>query len=276
MNVMKQNNKITVLIMMVAAVGLLLQSCKKDNKESYPPSVITGAITYNGQPVGMPPTSNDLNSTNNTQHPLQLTQTAPLPLSGGYIKVFARNNGTFIINTFNGDYILQAVPGKNPFAEPPPVSFTLTGKATVNFPVTPYFWVSNYQTSFVDSVFTATFKLDKILNTYVDAQGATKNVALENVKVYFHSNSLADVSGKIFERTFTTVAHGVNVGGDCTIKVDLRGTQAAGNPFPFKGLTAAERRAMNATTRVLYANVAVKSNAATDALYQIPVLLGPK
>jgi hypothetical protein len=273
---MKKNNKITGLIILVAAVGLLVQSCKKDNKESYPPSIISGAITYNGQPVGMQPTSNDLNSTNNTQHPLQLTQTGPQPLSGGYIKVFARNNGTFTVNTFDGDYILQSVTGKNPFADPAPVSFTLNREATVNFAVTPYFWVSNYQTSFEDSVFTATFKLDKLLSTYVDAQGATKNVALENVKIYFHSNSLADVSGKIFERTFTTVAHGVNVGGICTIKVDLKGTQAAGNPFPFKGLTAAERRAMNATSRVLYANVAVKSNAATDALYQIPVLLGKK
>jgi len=273
---MKRNNKITVLIMLAAVAGLLVQSCRKDNKESYPPSTISGTITYNGQPVGMQPTSNDLNSTNNTQHPLQLTQTGPQPLSGGYIKVFARNNGTFTINTFDGDYVLKSVTGKNPFADPPPVNFTLKGEATINFPVTPYYWVSNYQTSFLDSIFTATFKLDKILNTYVDAQGATKNVALDNVKVYFHSNSLADVSGKIFERTFTTAAQGVNVGGVCTIQVDLKGTQAAGNPFPFKGLTAAERRAMNATTHVLYANIAVKSNAATDALYQIPVLLGPK
>jgi hypothetical protein len=273
---MKNNNQRILLIMFMAAVGLLVQSCKKDNKESFPPSRISGSITYKGQPVRMIPTSNDLNSTNNTQHPLQLTQTGPQPLSGGYIKVFVKNDGTFTVNTFDGDYILQSVTGKNPFADPPPANFTLKGETTVNFDVTPYFWVSNYQTSFVDSVFTATFKLDKILNTYVDAQGATKNVALENVKVYFHSNSLTDVSGKIFERTFSGAAQGVNVGGDCTIQVDLRGTQAAGNPFPYKGLTAAERRAMNATTRVLYANVAVKSNAATDALYQIPVLLGPK
>ncbi|TDH28706.1 DUF3823 domain-containing protein [Segetibacter sp. 3557_3] len=261
---MKTKNRISLLIMLLAAAGFLVQSCKKDNKEAYPPSVVSGAITYNGQPVYMIPTSNDLNSTNNTQHIFQLVQTAPQPLSGGFIKVFAKNDGTYSINTFDGDYIISTgVAKKNPFLDVTPVQFTLKGNIKIDFAVTPYFWVSNYQTTYVDSVFTATFKLDRIVPTIKNSQGVDVVTPLENVKVYFNTTRLADISGKIFERTFTTPAQGVNVNGNCTIKVDLKGS----------GMSAAERNAMKATTGLLWANVAVKTSTIADALYQQAVLL---
>src|SRR5215217_7454253 len=101
---MKKNNA-NLLIILLAAAGCLVQSCRKDSEVAYPTSKIYGAFTYNGQPVGLLTTSNDLNSTNNTQNPLLLTQTGPGTFNGGNIKVFAKNDGTYTINTFDGDYI---------------------------------------------------------------------------------------------------------------------------------------------------------------------------
>jgi hypothetical protein len=259
---MKNNIKILCISLLTAA-GFLVQSCKKDNKASYPPSRIYGAFTYNGQPVGLLATSNDLNSTNNNQNPLVLRQTGPGTYSGGNIKVFAKNDGTYTIHTFDGDYILETAKGKNPFPDPPPVAFTLKGEKRIDFEVTPYFWVSNYQTSFVDSVFKATFRLEKVVPT----------ANLDNIIVYFNTTRLTDISGKIYERrayptTQTGLTSTININGDCTINVDLKA-------FP-----AAEKKTfletIKGSTGLLWANVAVKSKEAIDALYQVPVQLGGK
>lgn len=251
---MKNNNKITLIVILLAAAGFLLQSCGKDNKVAYPPSKITGAITYNGQPVRLMSTNSQLNSgagNNNSLNTLWLRQTAPQPLGGGDLRVVAANDGTFSFNTFDGDYILSANSGRVPFQAFTPISFTLNGSTHIDVPVTPYFWVSNYQTTFVDSVFTATFKLDRIVNTSV----------LQEVRVYFSTTSKADASANIFSRGFTTPAQGVNINGNCTIKVDL------------KTMTAVEKQNLKATTGKLWANVAVKTANITDALYQENVAL---
>jgi hypothetical protein len=251
-----KNNNLTLSVLLLACACMVLQSCSKalDNDVAYPTSKISGAFLYNGQPVGMLGTSNDLNTTNNNQNPLQLEQTGPGTFTSANIKMFARPDGTYTILTFDGDYNLKVLPGKSPFLTPAPIKLSLKGEAKdVNFNVTPYFWVSNYQTTFVDSVFTATFKLQKIVST----------ATLEKVAVYFNTTNIADNAAKAFERNFTTAAQGVNIDGNCTIRVDL------------KTMSATERAAIRASTGVIYANVGVKTSTITDALYQKPVLLKP-
>lgn len=247
--------------MMLALAGFLLESCSKavDNSP-YPSSRISGAFLYNGQPVGLLGTSSD----NASQNPLQLVQTGPGAYSAANIKFFARNDGTYTILTFNGNYTIQVQPSKGPFPDPPPLNIVLNGEAKdVNFNVTPYFWVSNYHTTFVDSVFTATFKLEQILTTTI-VNSVAKPVTLEKVSVYFNTTNIVDATAKAFERTFTTPAQGVNINGNCTITVNLKGS----------GMSATEKAAIKNTTGVIYANVAVKTaTVATDALYQTPVLL---
>jgi hypothetical protein len=243
--------------MVLALAGFFLQSCKKMkafDDEAYPTSRISGAFLYNGQPVGMLGTSNDLNTTNANQNPLLLEQIGP-GFSSANIKMFARPDGTYTILTFDGDYILKVAPGKSPFLTPDPINVTLRGEAKdVNFNVTPYFWVSNYQTSFVDSVFTATFRLDRIVPT----------ATLDKVSVFFNTTSIADNAAKAFEREFKTPAQGVNINGNCTITVNL------------KAMSATERAQIKASTGLIYANVGVKTSTITDALYQKPVLLSTK
>lgn len=260
---MKKNNKITLLVMLMAAAGFLLQSCGKDNKVAYPTSVVLGSITYQGQPVGLLSTSNDFISTNNTQNTIIMNQQGA-NYNGGNIKVFAKNDGTFTINTFDGDYMIRTAPGtKNPWPDPPAQYFTLKGSQTVNFEVVPYYWVSNYQTSFVNDVFTATFRLDK------STAPGTPN--FDGIRVYFSTTQFADAgsSPNVFSRGgnngFTVAVPGagntVVIGGNCTIKVDL------------SAMSANEKAIVAASTGHIWANVAVKATGITDALYQKSVML---
>jgi len=249
---MKKNNRITLVITLLAAAGFLLQSCGKDNQVSYPSSIIKGAITYNGQPVRLMSSNNQLNSGVATQNlnTLVLRQTGPQPLSLGDNRIFANNDGTFSTNTFDGEYEIRPNTGRCPFQDFTPIPVSLKGEQTVNIPVTPYFWVSNYQTTFVDSVFTATFKLDRLVNT----------AALQEVRVYFNTTSKVDASAQVFSRPFTTTT-GIVIGGNCTVSVNL------------KAMTLAEKLSVKATTGKLWANMAVRITNVTDALYQQNVAL---
>lgn len=257
---MKKFNKITIGIMLLAAAGFLLQSCGKDNQVAYPTSTISGAITYNGQPVGLMSTNNQLNSgvASNVLNTMWLRQTGPQPLIGGDLRMVAKSDGTFTMNTFDGDYTILPVPYKSPFKNFDPISFTLKGSQTINIAVEPYFWVSNYQTTFVDSVFTATFKLDRTVPNYVNASGATVVPALEFVRVYFGTTNKADNSAQIFSRgPYTTSAQGININGNCTLTINLKGT----------GMTTLEKQTLKAQTGKLFARLAVKTQGIVDPLF---------
>jgi len=261
---MKKNNKITLVALLLAAAGFLLQSCGKDSKVAYPPSKVTGTITYLGQPVNLATSNLQLNSGANNNNPLMtfyIRQTAPQPLALQDLPIFANGNGTFTYSTFDGDYTIFPVPYKSPWKNIDPISFTLNGSQNVDIKVTPYFWVSNYQTTFVDSVFTATFKLDRILDTYVNNAGATVNTGLQEVRAYFNVTSHADAGANIFSRAFTTPAQGVNINGNCTITVNL------------KAMSINEKQQLKATTGKLWVNLGVKTSNITDPLYQVPVAL---
>ena len=92
---MKQKNKITVVIMLLVAASMLVQSCGKDNLE-YPSSTLSGRFTYQGQPVKLLHSSPDLYATTTAGH-LRLQQVkGDLPVYGvGPIDVYARHDGSF-------------------------------------------------------------------------------------------------------------------------------------------------------------------------------------
>ncbi len=235
---MKQKNRIITLLMMVLASAsiILIASCNKDlDNRKYPSSRISGTFLYNGQPVPLMATSSDATSSNT----LQLTQTGPGKFVAGNIKMFAKADGTFTILTYDGDYTLNVTPGKGPFQQPPAKSFTLKGEAKVDFDVTPYHWMSNYTSTFVDSVFTAKFKLEKIVPT----------ANLERVVIYFGTTTITDITSKQAERAFT------NTGlGDITVSFNL------------KTLSPAEKVDLR-KTGTTYACVAVKTVGVSDLLY---------
>ncbi len=123
---MKQKNKITVLIMLLVAASMLVQSCGKDNLE-YPSSTLSGRFTYQGQPVKLLHTSPDLFATNPVGH-LRLQQVkGDQPVYGvGPIDVYARHDGSFSTKFFDGEYNMTTGGNlKNPFEDvttPKPVT----------------------------------------------------------------------------------------------------------------------------------------------------------
>ncbi len=235
---MNQKNKIIALATMVLAFAsfILVASCSKElDNRKYPQSRISGAFLYNGQPVTIMGTASDAGGSNM----LQLTQIDPSRFVAGNIRMFAKGDGTFTILTYDGDYTLNVTPGKGPWQQPPTASFTLKGEATVNFDVTPYFWMSNYTSTFVDSVFTAKFKLEKIVPT----------ANLERVVIYLGTTMITDITSKQAERVIPGV-----VPGDVTVSFNL------------KNLTTAEKVTLR-NTGVTYASVGIKTQGVSDLLY---------
>ncbi|GAB2971895.1 hypothetical protein GCM10027049_01890 [Mucilaginibacter puniceus] len=246
---MKKNNKIAFLIMMLGLTSFLVGSCKKDNGE-YPKSRISGAFLYNGQPVG-------LLGSNNGAVQLQQTGGPSGNYTVGVFTMYAQADGTYSMLTYDGDYTVNATQNKGPFVQPAPINLTLKGEAKdVNFNVTPYFWVSNYQSSYVGGIFKATFKLEK-------TAPSTVSVNLVNVALMFGPTNIVDETSKGLEKLFTTTSgvNVINIGGNCSVQVDLN------------TLTATEKAAMEGRTGHVYANLAIRNSISTNALYQKPVML---
>jgi hypothetical protein len=241
----KSNYKIALLASLVSVI--FATSCNKqiDNRE-YPNSRISGQFLYNGQPVQIMGTSSDVVGTNM----LQLIQTGPGQWIPGYIKMFAREDGSYTIQTFDGDYALIITPGKGPWVPfTDSLKFSLKGEAkNVNFNVTPYFWLTDYANSFQDSVFTASFNLEKIVPT----------AELDKVVIYLGTTSIVDNISKLIERSFTNLSPGPN-----TISIDL------------KTLSAKEKSDLKKTGYV-YARVGVKTKNVSDLLYSRVTQFGGK
>src|SRR4051812_7769833 len=101
---MKQRNKITLIIMLLVAASVLVQSCGKDNLK-YPASTLSGHFTYNGQPVGLLFTNPDLFGANGTGHHLAFQQVkgAQNVYGVGEVQVYAKHDGSFTAKMYDGD-----------------------------------------------------------------------------------------------------------------------------------------------------------------------------
>jgi hypothetical protein len=263
---MKRKNKITVLIMLLAAASMLVQSCGKDNME-YPSSTLSGRFTYQGQPVKLLFTSPDLFATN-PLGTLQLQQvTGDQPAYGvGLIDVYAKHDGSFSSKFFNGDYkVSTGGTNKNPFEDfTTPKLITVNGNTDLgNIEVVPYWWMSNLQTTYTGGVFTATFNVAKV----------STNTArtLQYVAIYLSPTNLPDIQSATqgAVRTFNAgtnsngnvVPAAASAGGAVTIKIDLN------------TLTAGEKQFLKVMGNTIYASIGVKTTQVNDQLYSDAIQL---
>jgi len=251
---MKKKNKITLLIVLLTAASVLVQSCGKDNL-SPPSSVFSGHFLYNGQPVGLLMSSPDINSVNGTGHALALTQLtgAQQTYSVGEIQVYAKHDGSFTGLMYNGTYTARSLPSKMPFEDIVGLPVTINGNTTQDITVVPYWWMTNLKTTYVGTVFTATFTIAKV------STNAART--LQYVQVAISPTQFADAAAYSALRTFAPGAAAPNVvlaaGGNCTVTLDL------------STLTTAEKSALAAQGPGghIWASVAIKTNGITDALY---------
>ena len=264
---MNKKNKITLLLMLLASV--LVQSCGKDNVEP-PSSTLSGRFTYQGQQVGLLFSNPDIIGANNTGHHLALQQVAgaQTKYSVGEIQLYARHDGSFTGKFYDGDYLARTLSLKNPFEDiTTPKPITVNGETNLgNFEVVPYWWMSNFQTTFVNNVFTATFNVAK-----VSTLNGGRN--LQHVAIYLSPNNTPDIQSATqgAARTFTAgtnsggivVPAAASTGGAVTVKVDL------------STLTTSEKQFLAAmgNNGHIWASVAVKTSGVTDALYSDAIML---
>jgi hypothetical protein len=265
---MKQKNKITLLIMLLAAASVLMQSCGKDNLK-YPSSTLSGRFTYQGQPLGLIYTNPDIIGSANTAHLLlQQVSGAQERYGAGEVRIYASHNGSFSGKFFNGDYLARTQPLKMPFEDFTNKPVTVNGETNLgNIEVVPYLWMSNLVTTHTGGVFTATFNL-----TRPTAQAGR---TLQFVAIYLSPTNVPDVQSSTqgAARTFNA---GVNAGG-IVVPTAVSSTGAVTVRLDLNTLTAGEKQFLRAFggSGNIFASVAVKTNGVNDALYSdvIPLQL---
>ena len=265
---MKKKNKITLLIMLLAAASVFVQSCGKDNVDP-PSSTLTGRFTYQGQQVGLLFSNPDIIGANNTGHALALQQVtgAQSVYSVGEIQLYAKHDGTFTGQFYDGEYVARTLALKNPFEDiTTPKPITVHGNTDLgNWEVVPYWWMSNFQTTFVNNVFTATFNVAKV--------SASTARTLQYVAIYLSPNNTPDIQSATqgATRTFNAgtnsggnvVPAAASTGGAVTVKVDL------------STLTTSEKQFLAAmgNNGHIWVSVAVKTTGVSDALYSDAIML---
>lgn len=205
---------------------LCVAACGKDNYDA-PQSRLTGKVTYNGQAVGV--------KGSNQSVYLQLWQ-------DGYatrtpINVYVTQDGSFSAELFDGTYKLVSTSGNGPWvSKQDTVIVQVKGNTTVDYPVTPYYTVSNISYDLNDKTLTASF----------DVTGIDESHAIEYATLMVNDTKFVEIGQNIhsIEKAGVSVGH-VELSMDVTD--DL------------------------AESRALFARVAIKIEGITEGVYDTQV-----
>jgi hypothetical protein len=257
---MKQKNKITLFIMLLAVASVLMQSCGKDNMK-YPSSTLSGRFTYQGKPVGLIFTNPDIIGSANTAHLLlQQTSGAQGRYGAGEVRIYAKHDGSFSGEFFDGEYLARTAPTRMAFEDFTNKPIKVDGDTNLgDIEVVPYLWMNNLTTTYTGGVFTATFNLTK--------PSAKTTTTLQYVAIYLSPTNVPDIQSATqgAARTFNA---GVNAGG-IIVPTAATSTGAVTVKVDLNTLTTGEKQFLRAFggSGTIYASVAVKANTITDALY---------
>lgn len=220
---------------MIALLGtVLLAGCDYDNYEE-PKNLLTGRIVYNGEPVGLKQTG-----TGQDYNVLELYQpgfegTAPIP-------VYVDQDGTFSAMLFKGSYRIVAKNGSGPWVDMgTELYFDVTGDTSVDFPVTPYYVLSNEEYSVDDEgMLTVSFRVDRGAFTLINGK---PDALIESIALYINNTRFVD------DVTFRKKVDSANLSiGEQTITVSLKDAELAEYP-------------------VLYARLAIGTQGISPKLY---------
>lgn len=143
------------LLIASAFMLLLVAGCGKDNYDA-PSSMLSGRIVYNGTPIG-------LKGTNGTVQ-LQLWERGHALFTP--IPVYVHQDGSFSAILFNGSYMLVHRDGNGPWVNShDTVRFTVNGSSHVDYPVTPYYMISDVQHTLDNNLLKMSFKVEGIDNS---------------------------------------------------------------------------------------------------------------
>lgn len=137
------------LIILSAFIALLLTACEKDNLKE-PKSVLSGRVTFQGQPIGV---RSDRVQFEIWQRGFDFFTKIPLNIA---------QDGTFKSLLFDGDYKIVRLVGAGPWADnTDTINVSLNREANLDIPVEPYFVIKNATISKSGNNLTATFTIEK-------------------------------------------------------------------------------------------------------------------
>jgi len=181
---MKKHN----IIFYTVALLLLIAACGKDNYEA-PESRLSGRVTYNDQALGV-------RGSNQSVY-LQLWQDGyPLKTS---INVYVTQDGTFSAQLFDGTYKLVSTNGNGPWqSNQDTVVIEVKGDTNVDYPVTPFYTLSNVVYTLSDGTLTASF----------DVTGVDDSRAIEYVSLMVNDTEFVDFGQHVNSVEVTDVSAG--------------------------------------------------------------------
>jgi hypothetical protein len=138
----------------LAAIAVTFTACGLDNYDEPDAQIAGKVIDRNGNPVGV--------MGSRGQVTLQLWQPS-YPLHADAISVNVSQDGSFSALVFNGDYVLKMRSNTGPWVNSnDSVVVNVSGNTVVDFPVTPYYTLSNVTYSLNGTTLTATFSITEV------------------------------------------------------------------------------------------------------------------
>ncbi|MDU1905525.1 MAG: DUF3823 domain-containing protein [Dysgonomonas sp.] len=170
---MKRKHILTILSLSL----LTLFSCSKDNYDE-PESELTGTIVFNGQAIGLRQTDEAVQ--------MQLWQ-------DGYelytaIPIYVTQEGTFSAKLFNGTYKLVSRDKNGPWINSrDTVIVTVSGRTNIEYPVKPYYTISDEKYQIVGDSLIATFNVNK----------ANGDETIEYVRLFINKTKFVDIGTNV-------------------------------------------------------------------------------
>lgn len=143
--------KAKIFLLQVVSLALIFTGCELDNYDE-PTSLLSGKVTYNGEPVGV------------RSNVLQLELWQPGFQLYTKIPVFIDQDGSFSAVLFDGTYKLVRMSGAPWENNTDTIDVVVKGNTVVDVPVVPYFMPQNVSYQRNGKLITATFTVNKTSN----------------------------------------------------------------------------------------------------------------
>jgi hypothetical protein len=170
-----------------AFLVVLLSACEKDNLKE-PESVLSGNVTFGGQPIGV---RSDRVQFEIWQRGFDFFTKIPLNIA---------QDGSFKATLHDGDYKLVRLPNAGPWVNnTDTINVSLRGAASVDIPVEPYFVIKNTSITRSGTNITATFTVEK---------NGTHTRTLEATKLFIGRYYILDLGNNAGNRDATGLVPG--------------------------------------------------------------------
>lgn len=175
------------LYLFTALIVVLFSACEKDNLKE-PTSVLSGNVTFAGQPIGV---RSDRVQFEIWQRGFDFFTKIPLNIA---------QDGSFKATLHDGDYKLVRLPNAGPWVNnTDTINVSLKGSATVDIPVEPYFVIKNTTITRSGTNVSATFTVEK---------NGTHTRTLEATKLFLGRYYILDLGNNAANKDATGVVLG--------------------------------------------------------------------